>query len=700
MLVQNRDSDCSDIAAKRQYGGGESIPGANNDAGNGVSDEGNGTDDLVNKTENLALNEGEIGEDPVKGSQDQLHSDKQYETTKHDNKFNNFEGYMRDHGRVGDVLSKGSGSEKFLQSLNNCLFKETGDQADNFPLKICVGEGHKDEANECIGDDTFKFTRELEISFTNKGDADRVVTKLLDCGIEVTFTYADFISHPGNLFIKNLSDELINYDALFEYFQKKSRYHSLVDINIFNSVEDDIFAILKFLNYLDVDHILKNLDASKNPFNVNENVPIYLNKYISKKERKLKYTENSAASENINNYNTIVIENLSDFLNSYNPDMSTIETFLSKFEIFNKIESIYFPIIQTTDNNFNLLNFGFINFEINENLNINVLKCLYYLNDLSFTNFMKFGPDDAYNIEQDLCKPDLVPSTDHINLRVSIGQHKHNHYLYQCQTNQLLCLQNNKLFLKYLDIPYYNILLNTFSKFVNYQETNIYVNNLPVIFENDDRLWEEFWLQFGNCIKSAKIIKPQFYSKKNELELGKIGFVFYKDFKMALRAILLTNNKLISFGSFKKVFVQTSFAIQKNNHNHQRPSLPSNYYQAHNQSNKYSKRFSLPTITDYNYFLQPPSVPVPPPTAPAGNPSDYINFYNPYMYQFNYPYVPFDKDLSPNDDSNYPENISPPLNYYYQPYYQFPSSNNYQPLSTPPTSPVFKLKKTNKPKYN
>lgn len=699
MLVQNRELNSSDIAAKRQYGGGESITGANNDAGNDLSNEGNGADDLVSKTDNLNLNEGKIGEDGVRNDHEQCSNKAQGETSKQDNKYSKVDRYAKDGSKEENEQYRGLGSEEFLQSLNNCLFTETGDQVDNFPLKIIVEKGHLSEANECIEDDDFMFSGDLGISFTNKGDADRVVTKLLDCGIEVTFNYADFISHPGNLFIKNLSDELINYDRLFEYFQKNSRYHSLVDINIFNSVEDDIFAILKFLNYLDVDYILKNLDANKNPFNINANVPIYLNKYISKKERKLKYTESSAVSENLNNYNTIVIENLNDFLNDYNPDVSMIETFLSKFEIFHRIESIYFPIIQTSDNNFNLLNFGFINFEVNENLNFNVLRCLYYLNDLSFAQFMKFGPDDAYNLEQDLCKPDLVPSTEYVNLKVSIGQHKHNHYLYQCQTNQLLCLQNNRLVLKYLDISLYNILLNSFSKFVNYQETNIYVNNLPVIFENDDRLWEKFWLQFGNCIKSAKIIKPQFYSKKNEVELGKIGFVFYKDFKMALRAILLTNNKLISFGNFKKVFVQTSFAIQKNNHNHQRPSLPSNYYQTRNPQNNYSKRFSLPTITDYNYYPQPPSVPVPP-TAPAGNPSDYMNFFNPYMYPFNYPYMPFDKDLSPTEDASYPENISPPLNYYYQPYYQFPPSNNFQPLSTPPTSPVFKLKKTNKPKFN
>ena len=202
-----------------------------------MSNEGNGADDLVSKTDNLNLNEGKIGEDGVRNDHEQCSNKAQGETSKQDNKYSKVDRYAKDGSKEENEQYRGLGSEEFLQSLNNCLFTETGDQVDNFPLKIIVEKGHLSEANECIEDDDFMFSGDLGISFTNKGDADRVVTKLLDCGIEVTFNYADFISHPGNLFIKNLSDELINYDRLFEYFQKNSRYHSLVDINIFNSVE-------------------------------------------------------------------------------------------------------------------------------------------------------------------------------------------------------------------------------------------------------------------------------------------------------------------------------------------------------------------------------------------------------------------------------------------------------------------------------
>lgn len=697
MFVHNSGPTSSDITAKKQQNGGDIMIRTENGGENGTETGSKQSDGemeaLAIKTEEISLEGRQKGGDGV-SSRDHDENESECETSDNGGKGDINGANSGDGGQIGG--RRRSGDDAFVESLNNCLFNRIETPGDVFPLKISVAAEDRKRAEECLKDYNLTFTDALELTFANKDEADRAVRKLLDEGLALTFNYSSFISHPGNLFIKNLSDELINYDRLFEYFQSNSKYQSLVDINIFNSVEDDVFAILKFQNYLDVDYIIANINVNENPFNVNDSVPLYLNKYISKKERKLKYTDSSVVSENLNKYNTIVIENINDFLNNYNPDLTLVERFLSKFEIFNKIESIYFPVIQTSDNNFTFLNFGFINFEINDNLNINVLKCLYYLSNLSFEQFMKFSPEDAYNIEQDLCKADHPPSSDKVNLKLSIGQHKHNHYLYQYQTNQFLYLHQQKLLVKYLDLSMHNMLLNSFSRFVNYQETNIYVNNFPIIFENDDRLWEKFWLQFGDNVKSAKIIKPQFYSRKNEVELGKIGFVFYSDFRMALRAILLTNNKLINFKSFKKILVQTSFAIQKNNHNHQRPSLPTNYHQAHNPLNSYFKRFSLPTITDYNYYI-PQSVPVPP-TAPTGNSSDYINFYNPYMYQFNYPYVPFDKDLSPNEDPRLPENVSPPLNYYYQPYYQFPSSSNYPPLSTPPTSPAFKTKKTSKSK--
>lgn len=681
MLVQDAENRGSNIAAKNGPVDGET-PEAPRGSG-GVND-GGGKNDL----EEIELQTGQItlGEGGKGGNGDRKLKESGNE------KRGGLEGKSETAGLAAalEVVDRSRTGKVFLQELNECLFKEDSERSNNFPLKIQIegrdGIGARVETR--LSEEDLEMDSGSWVQFRTKAEADRVVRWLLEEKYDVSFNYNDFISHPGNLFIKNLSDELINYDKLFEYFRCHSKYNSLVDINIFNSVEDDVYAILKFQNYLDVDFICDTLDTSENPFNVKEGVPIYLNKYISKKERRLRNPDSSAVPDNLNNYNTIIIENLGDFVNGQDPELSLMEKFLSKFELFNPIDCIYFPVMNTDGNSFRLLNFGYINFELNDNLNINVLKCLYYLNNLSFRELMNFGPEDMYDMEQDMNRNESLPPTNRENLKISIGQHKHNHYLYQYQTNQLLFLQHHTLSIKFLDLSLHNNLLNSFSKYVNYQETNIYVNNFPIIFKNNDQLWEKFWMQFGSNVKSAKIIKPQFYSKRNEVELGKIGFVFYKDFRMALRAILLTNNKLINFQSFKKIFIQTSFAIQKNNHNHQRSSLPTNYFPAHNASNNYLKRFSLPVSNEYNYYLQPPhTVPTPthmaqaPPSAPQMNP-DYFNFYNPYMYPYHYPYMPYDKETSPSDASA----ISPPpSNYYYQNFY--PSSNNFQSGKVSPSSP-------------
>ena len=104
--------------------------------------------------------------------------------------------------------------------------------------------------------------------------------------------------------------------------------------------------------------------------------------------------------------------------------------------------------------------------------------------------------------------------------------------------------------------------INQFSRSLNYQETNIYVNNLPIVFNNDDCTWESFWSQFG-IIKSAKIIKPQFYHEyEDDHKSGKIGFVFYKTFKMAIRAILMTNNKVVNVGHYNPIVIQSSLLFK------------------------------------------------------------------------------------------------------------------------------------------
>lgn len=569
-----------------------------------------------------------------------------------------------------------------LETLNHCLFVNSSDKSDYFPLKIFV-EGQERDIQKALSGKREKLNWDGQvITLTRKQQADEVVKSLLEHKIQVDFDYSNFISYPGNLFVRNLSDKMIDYDRLYDFFQDNSKYKSLQDINIFNSVEDDVFAIIKFQNYLDVDHLLTNLHVSENPFNTDPKVPLYLNKYISKRERKFKTTESSLASDNLNNFSTIYLENLPEFFQEKPVSLQTMNDFISKFAIFSKVDSIYFPVIQVDETSVRPMKFGFISFQVRENLHVKVLECLYYLNNLGFDEFMRFSADDLYDIQQDLHKKD--PETNNIQgLRITIGQHKHNHYLYQYQTNQFLSYESGNTSIRFLDLSLHNNIISTFSKFVNYQETNIYVNNFPIVFENNDSLWEKFWLQFGDSIKSAKIIKPQFYTKRDDVELGKIGFVFYRDLKMALRAILLTNNKLITFANFKKVLIQTSFSIQKNNHHHQRFSYPTNNVApGNNNSSFYPKRTSLPMANDF-YFMQPFTTPpfsapgfmppAPPPQVSGSTPqnnsngSEFFQFYNPFFYPFNYNYLPVEGDHQREGSSG---NSSPQLTYYF-PYYQF-----------------------------
>lgn len=523
----------------------------------------------------------------------------------------------------------------------------------------------------------------VEISCTSKPTTDKLVAEMLESGYALSFDYAGFISHPGNLFVKNLQTALVTADGLRDFFNSRSRYASICDVNVFANNADpaESFAIVKFANYLDVEDLLQTPELA-NPFH-EANVPLYLNKYISKKQRKLRQDDEStlypappdtapsppptAGQISSHTYETVVVENLDEFLNPLNPSLALLYEFFAKFEIFNRIESVYFPLESSpNDASLVLKNFGYINFELSPDLNVNVLKCLYYLNNLTFTEFINFSAEDLYDITTDLNVPDRdEPDTIEPRLKVSISQHRHNHYLFHfnpAQPQQFVynlprygCSESLHLTVGFLDVTLHDLIVNKFSKVLNFQETNIYVNNFPVVFENNDALWEQFWSQFGvGKVKSAKIIKPQFYSKlnngtkqKSSEALGKIGFVFYESLKMALRAILLTNDRVVNIGGDPNasVVIQTSFAIQKSHNsgskhsnagaNHlylHRSLLPFSYH-----PNGYMKRFSLPILRDSSLSpntYSPPACSSPPPSVLP--PPEYV-YFNPYMFAYNYP---------------------------------------------------------------
>ena len=89
-------------------------------------------------------------------------------------------------------------------------------------------------------------------------------------------------------------------------------------------------------------------------------------------------------------------------------------------------------------------------------------------------------------------------------LSITIAQHKHNHYLF-AQSNSLYLSMGKDSSIS-ISFPNPVFTINQFSRSLNYQETNIYVNNLPIVF--NDCTWESFWV---NLELSGKIIKPQFY---------------------------------------------------------------------------------------------------------------------------------------------------------------------------------------------
>lgn len=572
----------------------------------------------------------------------------------------------------------------------------------------------------------------VEICCSSKPNADKLVTEMLESGYALSLDYANFISHPGNLFVKNLQTRLVSADGLRDFFNDRSRYASIADVNLFANNADpaESFAIVKFANYLDVEYLLQAPEMA-NPFH-DADVPLYLNNYISKKERKLRHDDESCPAPpetapsppptlgqiNTHTYETVVVENLDEFLNPLNPSLPLMYDFFAKFEIFSRIESIYFPLENSpNDASLVLKNFGYINFELSPGLNVSVLKCLYYLNNLTFTEFINFSEDDLYDISTDLNVADPEESdTAEPRLKISISQHRHNHYLFHFNPalpQQFVYNQPRfgapddlQLTVSFLDVTLHDLIVNKFSKVLNFQETNIYVSNFPVVFENNDALWEQFWSQFGvGKVKSAKIIKPQFYSKANNgvkqkstEALGKIGFVFYESLKMALRAILLTNDRVVNLGGdpSTNVVIQTSFAIQKSHNsgnkapnagaNHpflQRSLLPFNYH-----PNGYMKRFSLPTLRDSS--LSPSTYSPPPRTSPPPSvlPHPEYVYFNPYMFAYNYPMMSPPVTCPPEDGLEELMASLPPPPPIINPYFYHQSYYLYLPPHSMPVQAV------------
>lgn len=485
---------------------------------------------------------------------------------------------------------------------------------------VCIGV-----ADKCLSNKLFE---RLQQSFCNNHN------------MSVTFSYAHCISHPGNLFVKNLSSSLVTEDKLFAFFNLYSRYKLLNSVKLFPQDDGELFAFLNFDLHLDADHLIGDARLqAPNAFHVDPSRKLYVNRYLSRKERKWRQQQRDAeleaalgavslsgstsqssallrlsmllshqnshhnlqpnarhsalppAAAGQHDYSTVVVENLGQFVPDLNPSVELIERVLSRFEMFGDVLAAFVPLEPVGDTqDFRLADVAYISYG-RANNNTNSLVAMYYLSGLSPAAFFGFSEADIHDIKNDMANgvadgagsagdaaADAADAAVEgpVRLCLRIGQHRHNQRLCDCVLGQYVFTRGLHCDgVEVLTPALHAHVLDEFSRRANYQETNVYVTNFPVLFNNDDRLWELFWLQFGsrgspnNGVKSARIIKPQFYRKDAAVApLGKIGFVFYQDFKMALRAILLTNNKCVTrLGGDEStvVRIQTSFALQKGN---------------------------------------------------------------------------------------------------------------------------------------
>ncbi|RCK57927.1 hypothetical protein Cantr_06572 [Candida viswanathii] len=617
----------------------------------------------------ISLASSRISNEDLKKAEDELEEEQEEEQEKSGHQEEQEQEQQQEETDEDDAVV-GEPPHKPKQELIDCLDQYiltnrggNGQTYSNFPIIMRIPiDGAKQTKNgveevisQCLGissiyhqdhnevDDDHRGSREsyITIGFTTKNELDDLIYKLHEEQITYELDYSKFISHPGILFIKNLSSNLMFDDGyamdsitideatnpkhkLFEFLMDNCHFKSLQEVKIFNNNNNNnnndnhnspssnslsSFAIVKFTNHLDVDILIKKFNKYvPNIFNNNNSVPLFLNKYLNRKERfvppNLSLTSpqqllsNHATSNNSksnDNFNLIIVENLLNFFPQWNFCRVDFEVFIDKFKNFgNVIEMIYFPLVDKGVNleDIKTYDYGFIKFkQPNTNLMENTLRILYYLNDLSWEEFSELDvenlpgllPKDVQVEEEDAEieeKQECDDLQNHINqesndddeegpdqgrISITIAQHKHNHNLFAQANNFYLSLTKNSSIGVSFPNPMFTI--NQFSRSLNYQETNIYVNNLPIVFNNDDVTWEAFWSQFG-IIKSAKIIKPQFYHEdEDEHKSGKIGFVFYKSFKMAIRAILMTNNKVVNVEHFNPIVIQSSFAIQKSNSN-------------------------------------------------------------------------------------------------------------------------------------
>lgn len=420
--------------------------------------------------------------------------------------------------------------------------------------------------------------------------------------------YSQFQAHPGLVIVENVSPNS-SLPKFILHLNQLCLFLSLLDAK-FNGDA----VILTFDNFLDAEEIL-TVDSSE--FSEDRSKPLVFKKFTALPKEALT-SDSFASTGSEGQIDAVAIENAEEFFPS-ELSLEQLKVVLEKFMLFGEVDSICFPVQEISQNAFQIEKTPLIGYRSVPGKKAKVLEALYFLGDLSYEGLLSVT-EDSIKVLPDHESFDVQVDSQEPRIRLALVQKKHGNQISRSFASDFICYKNGKLVVQREadNREPSSQLFNRFAKPNNYQETNVYVNNLPILFQNDDDLWHRFWNQFGfNGINSAKIIKPQFYTRKHTETVGKIGFVFYKEFKMALRAIIMTNNKEVYYPGSQPVSIQTSFAIQKKNNSwsSSRYLQSKNGFQSANPrdilmsspiafAQRQSKRASLPTLgnTDFSSY--------------------------------------------------------------------------------------------------
>ncbi|CAN3355875.1 hypothetical protein DICA3_B15214 [Diutina catenulata] len=236
-----------------------------------------------------------------------------------------------------------------------------------------------------------------------------------------------------------------------------------------------------------------------------------------------------------NDFSVVVLENLARFWPVEDVAPHHLQHLVGKLNTYGDIESAYFPV--SADSRICI---GFVKYRVTSHTHMQVLTLIRQLSGLSWTQYLtktRGEVEDTLN-----------------GIQINVAQHKHNSLLQETASNFFLNYSSSAGFTVHYPNPGW--VQASFWRAHNFQETNVYVVNLPEVFEDNDDRWYEFWSQFGD-INSAKIIKQRASGR------GRIGFVFYKERTMALDAILATNKQLVTIPGHAPVIIHANWANQK-----------------------------------------------------------------------------------------------------------------------------------------